>query len=260
MGRPDEMVDFTCQVLDPKSPWPCLGFLDARDLLGFALETPVFRTINLHIGRCRDCRPYVAARLEKSINAVSVFLLRAGRAKINQVDFTGVKAESANTVDRRAFFMHFFQSGAEAIRKGIWPEEGKKPLSKRAACAAILGDEEKEILELNQDIFPSLSIKQTCVACGNCARLCASRAMTSIDRVTFLELYHQPALCSGCGICIAHCPVGAIDTLQAGTLKKHKLIVIDFPHCLECGQIFQPAGSQGICFECMIKAKESIIK
>ena len=73
-----------------------------------------------------------------------------------------------------------------------------------------------------------------------------------------MELWQEPLLCTGCGLCVVHCPVDCITLAQEGPANKQKLIVQDFPRCNECGEIFKPAGQQLTCFECLLKGRQSI--
>jgi pyruvate ferredoxin oxidoreductase delta subunit len=49
----------------------------------------------------------------------------------------------------------------------------------------------------------------TCISCGNCARVCPESAVTMISKAK-VEPETDYDYCKGCGLCAAECPVKAI--------------------------------------------------
>ena len=85
-----------------------------------------------------------------------------------------------------------------------------------------------------------------------------AQAMTAEETPLALELSHQPLVCTGCGLCLEHCPTGSIQREASGAVATRKLIVKEFPRCNECGEVFKPAGRQLTCFDCLLKGRQSV--
>ena len=241
-------------------PWSCLGFLNARDLVAMAWfagdQAP--RDIYVYHSHCRECRPAVAESLEREMASANLFLARFGSGGIMSGEKPPPPETETKAMNRRSFFSSLLSTGVETARNVMWPEEGVVSLPKARDRAQHLQGRTDGALEESQEVFPTLAVAPSCIACGLCAKICPVQALTSVEEPSCLELWQEPLLCTGCGLCAAHCPTQSITVLPAGKAAKQKLIVQDFPHCNECGEIFKPAGLQLTCFECLLKGRQSI--
>jgi pyruvate ferredoxin oxidoreductase delta subunit len=50
----------------------------------------------------------------------------------------------------------------------------------------------------------------TCISCGNCARVCPESAVSMINKEVKIQPETDYDFCKGCGLCAAECPVKAI--------------------------------------------------
>ena len=83
-------------------------------------------------------------------------------------------------------------------------------------------------------------------------------ALTAVDPGQSLELRQEPLLCTGCELCIAHCPAACLSIEETGPALGQTLCLQEYPCCNECGKPFKPAGQQLTCFDCLLKGRESI--
>lgn len=64
----------------------------------------------------------------------------------------------------------------------------------------------------NGPFFPRLTAAPTCTACGECAIICPTGALTWTEAGDSLTLEFAPLACTGCGLCIETCAPGALRT------------------------------------------------
>ena len=242
-------------------PWSCLGFLTARDMIAFALNCSEKESTDvvIHDIKCQQCNPPVAIHLEREITVAGTFLSAFCKSKVlhGKNDYSAKGKETK--LDRRAFFGSLLKAGTQTARNVIWPGDAVTPLPKNVWRQQVL--QNIDWPQGEQSAFPVLSIKdESCIACGMCAKICPTNAITSFAGETGLELRHAPFACTGCGLCLEHCPEGAIAFERTGSTIPYVLISKDFPRCNECGSLFQPAGKQLTCFECLMKGCRSIFE
>lgn len=239
-------------------PWACLGFLNARELVALAWGAGEggSRNVFLHVSACQECRPAVAESLTGAMEAADGFLtlFRSGRI----LPEAGSPPHTEEALNRRSFFTSLFSAGVQTARNVLWPEDGTAPLPKSQWRAGIFRGRPLPGAEITQEVFPAMSVESSCLACGLCAKLCPTQAITAEEDSRGLVLWHEPLLCTGCGLCAAHCPESSIALLSIGPAQKRKLIAQDFPRCNECGGVFKPAGRQLTCFDCLLKGRQSV--
>lgn len=112
-----------------------------------------------------------------------------------------------------------------------------------------------EIRELN---FASVSVTETCTACGVCARVCPTGALQfekSEEEVTY-ALKFSPRQCIGCELCTHVCLPAAISVdheptftqifgAEAVVLREGELV-----KCEHCGLLMAKRGDAHLCSLC----------
>jgi NAD-dependent dihydropyrimidine dehydrogenase PreA subunit len=255
----DKTLHLSCEKFG-SGPWPCLGFLNARDLVALAWrrnDQPP-QDLFLYTGHCYECRPTVADHIEAETAKANRFLARFNAGLILPGDAPPPSYRDSKTIDRRSFFRSLVSTGLETTRNVLWPEAEIRPLAKVAWRTGLLQGRTAEILTLIQEVFPTLTISADCIACGFCAKICPTQAISAEESAVSLTLSHQPLGCTECGLCVEHCPGNAIRIEPAGEATARVLITKDFPRCNECGKVFKPAGQQLTCFDCLMKGRQSV--
>ena len=88
------------------------------------------------------------------------------------------------------------------------------------------------------------------IACGMCAYVCVSNAITGTEQQDAYAWAYEPSQCTFCARCVERCPVQALsnqpDTVRVyacrGELRVEHLVA--FPHCPECGRAVRPAAER----------------
>lgn len=244
----------SCRRRDESSPWPCLGFLDARLLLalvGSGKDGP--RQVAVDDRFCSDCKPPVAAYLRELADETGGLLLSEGRALIVRGEAAGRIERREKTVSRRDFFSHLLGATIGAVREVMAVNSGDgEPLPRRALLAKY-ADRLKLTAAGPTKLFHNILIAAGCQACGFCSRICPTKAITVEDHGAVLDFFHSPQKCTGCGVCADHCPSGALSVTAAESLEVHHVARCELPRCTECGQLYQPSGNKPVCLECLLK-------
>jgi formate hydrogenlyase subunit 6/NADH:ubiquinone oxidoreductase subunit I len=253
-------IHFACKAKN-NGKWGCLGFLDSPDLFALAWQGELEgRAVLLHTGACEGCRKEVAKHISYCAQKSSELAGFCGRGQVIQTDRVLPRPEESEKLERRAFFNALFKAGSEAVRNAVWPDENVRPIDKkRWRARKFLGNVRFPDIAI-QAVFPGLRIENKCIACGLCTKICPFGALQGEDKVTALELRFFPVACSGCGLCVSHCPEECISIIESGPVNDYVIHEQPFPRCNECGQVFQPAGAQLTCFECLMKGRRSIFE
>ena len=253
-------IHFACKSKN-NGKWGCLGFLDPPDLFALAwLGEHDGKSVFLHTGACDGCRKDVARHISFCVQKASELAGICNRGQVVQTEQLLPKPEESEKLERRAFFNALFKAGTEAVRNVVWHEENVRPIDKkRWRARKFLGNVRFPEIS-TQTVFPGLHIENKCIACGLCTKICPFGALQGEDKVTALELRFFPVACSGCGLCVSHCPEECISITESGPVSDYVIHEQPFPRCNECGQVFQPAGAQLTCFECLMKGRRSIFE
>lgn len=86
-----------------------------------------------------------------------------------------------------------------------------------------------------------------CVACGTCAYVCVSNAITGGDLAGGYGWAYEPGRCAFCARCLDHCVGGALSMeeraaptyVRPGELRVE--VTVPFPRCVSCGAPTRPA-------------------
>ena len=249
-------IGIVCRKNNSDSPWPCLGFVDGQLLLGLIAED---KEVVIDTTSCEGCKPDVAVYLKMVVDQTNEILRAARRNSVRQ-EKVSVKIQEKG-ISRRAFFGQLLGAAVETVREVARPSDSSPERLERSA----LRDKVKNVFaetNLHQPVavFTGLSISSQCQGCGICTKFCAPKAITSIDRGTEIDLFHEPLGCTGCGVCAAHCPVQAISLGTADVLVRHKVITAQLPRCSNCGALYQPVNNAVVCLECMLKHNHAVFK
>jgi len=89
-----------------------------------------------------------------------------------------------------------------------------------------------------------------CTACGVCARICPTRALSLTTRAGITSLVLDPAACTGCGLCVQTCPEGVLDVIPGVDLDllgcgPAPIIRVTAMTCPDCADtvLALPAGA-----------------
>lgn len=242
---------FACKKQDRESSWPCLGFLESRLLFALAYKGS---TLIVDDRACRQCNPAVYTELTNAIINANRMLTFCNKSVIQSGDKAAQIKVRGKTISRRGFFSEMLGAALETIREVTFPTgDTIERLERQKWIAICLSALPPVRLPENIQVFFNIFISDACQACGICAKFCSSKAITVVDLTSELEIYHQPVQCTGCNVCVIHCPVQAIAIGAANQLGKHKIIQAKLPRCSSCDQLFQPVDNQRICLECMLK-------
>lgn len=112
-------------------------------------------------------------------------------------------------VSRRALFRMASQQGRLALARGLSKDsgDGDSPLSRERlrvlAALERLATEETAAAgpRLDGMGFASVSVSESCTACGTCARACPTDALQFQKKGMRYRLTFSPQACVGCEIC-----------------------------------------------------------
>jgi ferredoxin len=87
-----------------------------------------------------------------------------------------------------------------------------------------------------------------CVACGTCAYVCVSNAITGSDSGEAYAWAYEPGRCAFCARCLDHCAGGALSMeeqaapayTRVGELRREANV--HFPRCAGCGATRRPTS------------------
>jgi len=244
----------SCRRRDEMSPWPCLGFLDARLLLALmGSGKDGLRQVVVDDQSCADCKPGVAAYLRELAEEAGGLLPPDGFSLLVRGQSAGKVERREKTVSRRDFFTQLLGAAIGTVREVVASGAGGgEPLPRRALFAKV-ADRLNLFAAGTTKLFYNIRIAPGCQACGFCTRICPTKAISLEDHGAALDFFHAPQKCTGCGVCAAHCPSGALSVEAAQRLAAYHVANCELPRCTKCGQLYQPSGNQPVCLECLLK-------
>lgn len=250
-------VSVFCQRQDKASPWPCLGFLDARLLLVFAAGE---RKVVVNDRGCSSCKPGVEMHLQNMLANANGLLSVKDKPLIQQGEMIQENLQSSKSISRRDFFSQLFGATVDTVREAMGPTASmpeRLPRLDLFRCYALQSHLSSSTIE--QQVFRSLVINHAvCQACGLCVKICPNKAIKTWEEEGVLHFNHDPMACNGCGICAGNCPRQAASLMDARQLHFCEIAAVPLPRCSNCGQLFQPVAAQEVCFECLLKGKTQI--
>lgn len=244
-----------CTKQDSSSDWPCLGFLDARLLVGLALNMNEDRSILIDDSGCEKCRVPVKEQLFNSVEKANVILAYFSRPLIRIGDCSQTIEGDNNLISRRKFFTQLLGAAIETAKEVVLPvTTTPEPLSRNSFYSRI-SENGLELPECaSQQVLTTITLTSSCHACGLCAKVCPNRAIVIKEKgETEMQLYHNPLLCTRCGVCTTFCSQQAIGFTWARKLKTQLVANLSLPQCKYCGKYYQPIGEGEICLECKLQ-------
>lgn len=257
----------------------CMGRLNE----GFLLAAAIYGLtgISLDTSHCDDCdtfRPELLDQTLKISNDIAAQLdIDFEAAKSNENIERQIDDEKKDGPDhgmhlsRRNFFEHLkkrtVDSTSELIISSIPDfEEENKGLTKRVPANRSLLKQVVQRLKKEDtamqspDLFFSIKLEDSCVACDFCANLCPTAALEKSAEGDSVTLSFTPFLCTGCKLCINVCPFMSIavepDGKPVRVNEKNILIDAVLVKCSECGVEFASRDGVEKCMFC--KKKEQL--
>ena len=120
--------------------------------------------------------------------------------------------------------------------------------------------------ELSAAFFPTLEIGPACGHHGVCAAVCPSGALSTFaaeDGTVGLEFDAEQ--CLACGLCVHHCPAGAVRLSPFGNREeahqtgRHPLVRHQQHNCAQCGKPFVDGAARAVCPNCR-QQREMLIR
>lgn len=256
---PAAPLALACPKREEFSRWPCLGFVNSRllvALVGCAAGSG--RQVAVDDRDCAACRPAVAAHVAAAVAEANRLLAMDGKLPVARGEAAGEVNRREKPVSRRAFFTGLLGAAVNTAREAMLAGAGGGRFPSRELSAR---HPPGRLTALNPPAaaYNNLVIGEACRACGLCARLCPRRAIAVADNIASLDFVHDPVKCDGCGVCAAHCPEAAIRLEAAGRLDVHHVATRSLPRCAGCDQLYQPAGGQPLCLECLLKSRSCAV-
>ena len=189
-----------CKKVSPQA-MPCLGALNRRLLWALAEK----KELAIDTSRCRQCKPAVADWLADEIKACNTALQAANKPPIKLVHVKE-SAPAKEPVARRSFFRSLFHAASETAA-----EIAAAQANRQYAFDPVIWLSKQNTTP--NELFPQLSLTQSCTACGLCHMLCPEKALIVRQENNEPALDFNPLKCTGCGLCVNNCPQTAL-TLQ----------------------------------------------
>lgn len=251
----EQHVILECNRQNKESRWPCLGFLDARILMSLVFcASSSDRQVVVNTDGCESCRFLVAKELLKLTAEVNTCLALLGKRPLIIGEQVASMERPVRVVSRRDFFSLLLGDAVSTVREIVRePAEAGEQLPRRQWFLRY--SEEFDNGHISGALFYSLTISSGCRTCGLCYKLCPNKAITVFDHGQAMEFFHNPALCTGCEVCIRHCPCQAISLKPAERFGFQSVGKQEMPKCEMCGCVYQPQANQPVCMECFLKSR-----
>lgn len=168
-------------------------------------------------------------------------------------------------IGRRAFFNFLAGKAADVVIERTAPQlktiprslirQGEKLFPERVRLIAALERlAELRGVPLSADLFPTISISETCANHGVCARVCPTGALSRYEDDAATGIRFEPWLCADCGLCAKSCPEGALELDLApsvdGTMHgQRELTRLPWGVCTSCHERFASRG-KSLCPRC----------
>lgn len=194
----------------------CLGGLSEEHLVLLSHCLPAEPALNLT--GCSDCpNGDMSSRLQKRLEVLAAAGLLGSAVRLaTSAQDPGLPG---NAVNRRSFFRSLrnslFQGAAVVVAGSSGQAQlraeyaGKRVPVRREllnAARTLVPHEVAEKIRRRFDVSPTFDDR--CTRCHACAAICPTGALSAQDSDAAPE--SDPALCSGCGLCVEFCMEGAV--------------------------------------------------
>lgn len=250
---------------------PCLGRVSENVLLGAALLG--FDALVLIKGTCAECGWKQGEQvLAHSIRRSSALLQMGGHDRVS-IRLEEKERSSQNALPRRELFVSLGRSLRKQIavalhHQGKAVHEALENDSENAADVAPRWEHLRTLLRHGTPLdggvagytewFPwaRVAIDEVhCSACGICARLCPTAAISQEEQPGYAVLGFRSFLCINCTLCQEGCPEGAIRFEEQVSYNdvvggERKVVArVSMSECHACGDTI-PAGAKELCPTC----------
>lgn len=229
--------------------------------------------INLRLDACEDCEwKSLRERIAAQVGEAKILLSAWGKENSVQLvdaldDAVGRPLWDAKNppMTRRDLFMTLSRQGQLALARAM--EKHPSPAGKGVGrnrtrmihAVAHLGELQHGEISLAGMDFAALTVNETCSACGACARICPTAALTfAADEKNFrFDLRFSSKECIACGACLHACSENAISVDHAplagqvwGQKEARTLIAGDLTRCDRCNILFAARSDIRLCPAC----------
>lgn len=279
-----EVVSISCERGDSSSDLilPCLGRLTERLLLELIhLHAQPVEILRPDCSQCPSAKASV--NLDTVIGRADYLLAMTGmeKHKLRKKDIAlGPPMEVPEKPFSRRYFLGAI--GAKAVETAVKaiPEVGHHGSEKEIAFREALSSRPeslkrssllrclKRFATVNSVVAPSkdffcaeISINHKCTGCGVCAALCPTGAIIKQETEEHFALSFRAGLCTNCRVCLQTCAAGAVRIKQDVRLdllldaSDTRLFQAAKIACLLCGQRFIGTGTE-ICPLCTDRSKK----
>lgn len=248
--------------LSCKENTPCLAVFDAEHLAVMVLRSK--RSIECDLSHCAACESNsqnrLLTRIQTRIDHTNDLLIQLGAKERIET-----RAQSADPL-RRGFFKKLLSGAAQAA---VTPETAHKPVDTavtpvpkgRILLQNTLRDYPAQtLLALNSPLIAGRAVNDACTACGECVRICPTRALSWETNGAALLLENRR--CIDCDLCGTVCKTAAIfrpektDAAAYAGFDKTALIRFAFRECDTCGTPFAAAPGVTTCRPCADYAQD----
>lgn len=284
-----QVADIECRrvpvsLLEPGAQVvPCLGGISSNDLL--SLVASGYGDVELiDRGWCGECpaggggRCVVQGAVEASqrvFEELGLPLSRAPRIRYRPLSHThaspmaprlSLSGQDQTPLARRALFGALLRRSAEMAAPRmprIAPTRGACQPSpviasrrqRRAETLIALAQQAER--PLSERFFPTLEASTACSHHTVCAATCPSGALGVFEQDDgSVGLNFDPERCLACGLCVGHCPEGALRLSPFGNgdavhVRGRRTLVRHRPEaCPQCGNAFIAKASEAVCPNC----------
>ena len=249
----------------------CLGNLTEISLLRAAVSG--LKELQFSRGQCSECHLSMGGKLFDTMVGTIVplceaigrdeFLIRIVQQKRkHDIDEVALSRRKLFTGLMRHVLDPSPEMGQEGNLGGVSNLHNRKGLSSKKTALNELLARNAVVTSDNgayTTIVPwkKMVVDQTkCIACGICASVCPTGALTKIQKQDQIITTINPSLCSNCFLCQEACPQHAIDFVIADNLKEIfseqpvEVARINLVNCVICGEQLTPNHDSQVCTTC----------
>lgn len=246
----NDIIVLKCQKQEKDSLFPCLGFLDSRMLWAMAQEHQVILDLN----HCRDCNSFINQTLHDRVIRCNDVLQQTGKTFIDECCKTDAYQGTipVKKISRKDFFKQLMGAAFTTVETLAFPIQNS--YAPYQTENYVKQQFHQDISAHGNPLFLTFQIKNTCNACGLCAKICPQQALQGEILGERFHLQYETVLCYHCKVCEKSCPQSAIQIVNAGEQDEVSCEwQMPLPVCPSCQQPFQPIGNNNICLTCFRK-------
>ncbi|MGE4296342.1 MAG: 4Fe-4S dicluster domain-containing protein [Campylobacterales bacterium] len=241
---------------------PCLAVFGAEHLAVMALRGK--GEIVCDLAHCEGCEHNRDNRLQAQTSTQ----IQTANGLLEELGFApSIGMQSAKTEgDRRGFFKKLFHT---AVKTAVRSENEHKPVDSAVTPVpkrrillqnTLAGLDFAKLGALKSPLIADRAVSDACTACGECVRICPTRALSWADGGAALTL--QADRCVDCELCAGVCKPGAIirpETIDARAYVRREsktLKTFTFIECDTCGTPFAALPGVRTCEPCRAYAQD----